>query len=67
MENLKKEGIETGIHYKPIHTMSMYRKLRVKLFHTELVGDEIVSIPVHSYLKTEDIERIIQSINKFCN
>jgi len=67
MENLKKEGIETGIHYKPIHTMSMYKKLRVKLFHTELVGDEIVSIPVHSDLKTEDIERIIQSINKFCN
>jgi dTDP-4-amino-4,6-dideoxygalactose transaminase len=67
MSDLKENGIETGIHYKPIHTMSMYKKLKSKLPHTENVGKEIVSIPTHSDLKNDDVDRIISTINRFCN
>ena len=67
MDDLKENGIETGIHYKPIHTMSMYKKLKSKLPHTENVGKEIVSIPTHSDLKNDDVDRIISTINRFCN
>jgi dTDP-4-amino-4,6-dideoxygalactose transaminase len=65
--NMKESGIEVGVHYKPIHTMSMYKKLKVKLPHTEIVGKEIVSIPTHSNLKTDDVDKVISTINKFCN
>jgi len=57
-------GIETGIHYKPIHQMSMYCN-RIKLPITEEVGKSIVSIPMHPKLTNEDIDKIIKSINKF--
>jgi perosamine synthetase len=62
--NMEKMGIETGIHYKPIHTMTMYRsKLRLPI--TEDVGQKLVSIPIHPNLSELDIDRIVKSINKF--
>ncbi len=57
-------GIETGTHYKPIHTMKMYQTNSI-LPNTERVGKEIVTIPIHSNLKTFEIDKIVSSINKF--
>ena len=57
-------GIETGIHYRPIHTFSMYKKNN-HLPITEKVGNEIVSIPMHPNLSENQVEKIISSINKF--
>jgi len=65
IKKLKNIGIETGIHYKPIHQMSFY-KSRSKLLTTEKIGKEIVSIPVHPNLSDDNIEFIVKSINKFC-
>ena len=61
-EKLLKKGIETGIHYKPIHTFSYYRS-KIKLPITERVGKEIVSLPTHPNLTDEDIEKVIQTVN----
>ncbi|QLH05763.1 DegT/DnrJ/EryC1/StrS family aminotransferase [Nitrosopumilus ureiphilus] len=57
-------GIETGIHYKPIHTFSMYAKNNT-LPITEKIANEIVSIPIHPNLSDDEIEKIINSVNKF--
>ena len=62
--NMKNMGVETGIHYNPIHTMSMY-KSKTKLPITENVGKKIVSIPIHPNLSDNDVEKIINSVNKF--
>ena len=62
---LKNAGIETGVHYKPIHQMSFYNS-RTKLPETEKVANEIVSIPIHPNLTDDDVDYIIKSINKFC-
>jgi perosamine synthetase len=61
-EKLLKKGIETGIHYKPIHTFSYYRS-KIKLPITERVGKEIVSLPTHPNLTDEDIKKVIQTVN----
>ena len=61
-EELKNKGIETGTHYKPIHTFSHY-KSKTKLKITENVGKSIVTIPCHSNLKESDVDKIIKSIN----
>ena len=55
-------GIETGTHYKPIHTFSLYRS-KTKLKNTEYIGKSIVSIPCHSNLKESDVDKIIKTIN----
>ena len=57
-------GIETGLHYKPIHTFSMYKQ-KNQLPITEKIGKEIVSIPIHPNLSSHEIEKIITYINKF--
>jgi len=63
-QNLYEAGIETGTHYKPIHLMSMYKKT-ISLPITERVGKQIVTIPIHPNLKNSEIEKIIDTVNKF--
>ena len=63
-EKLRYNGIETGTHYKPIHLMKMYKKSK-SLPITERLGKQIVTIPIHPNLKNSEIEKIINSVNKF--
>ena len=64
MKEMNKAGIETGIHYNPIHKMSFYYQKK-KLPVTEKITKEIVSIPMHPNLTEKDIELIIKNVNKF--
>lgn len=61
-KRLSQKGIETGIHYRPIHTFSYY-KSKMKLSLTEKVGKEIVSLPTHPNLGEEEVEKIIKVVN----
>ncbi len=64
MKKMYKEGIETGIHYKPIHLMKYYSS-SVNLKNCEKIWKEIVTIPMHANLSTLDVERIIYNVNRF--
>jgi len=57
-------GIETGTHYRPIHTMSMYKN-KTRLEVTERIGKEIVVLPTHPNLSDNDVDRIISTVNNF--
>jgi dTDP-4-amino-4,6-dideoxygalactose transaminase len=63
-EKMWKAGIETGTHYKPIHTMKMYQNNTV-LPNTERIGKQIVTIPIHPNLKKFEIDKIVDLVNKF--
>jgi len=60
---LNKKQIETGTHYKPIHTFSLYKN-NISLPITEKISNEIVTIPIHPNLKSHQIDKIISTINK---
>lgn len=64
MKKMALLGIETGIHYNPVHLMTLYRKYSKKLPITEKIANEIVSIPMHTNLTKKQIEKIISSTNK---
>ena len=64
MEKMLKNGIETGIHYRPVHTMSFYSD-STGLNTCEKISDEIVSIPMHPNLSDDDVEIIISSVNQY--
>ena len=64
MKKMKENGIETGIHYKPITHFDMY-KTHTRLPNTELVSSEIVSLPTHPNLTENDLDKIITYTNKF--
>ena len=63
-KELAQNGIETGTHYKPIHSMKMYKKSN-SLPITERVGKQIVTIPIHPNLMNSEIDKIVNSVNKF--
>ena len=64
MKRMHENGIETGIHYLPIHQMRFY-KGKTKLPITEEAGKNIVSLPIHPNLTENDVNRIIMLTNRF--
>ena len=68
MELLKKEGIQSGIHYPPIHGFSYYRKhLRRKparLPLTEHVGAHQVTLPLYPLLKKTEVAFVCETIKR---
>jgi len=62
MKKMYEKGIETGIHYNPVHKMSYYKN-KIKLPITEKITNEIVSIPTHPNLTKSNINKIINTIN----
>ena len=57
-------GIETGTHYRPIHTFNLYKKTK-KLPITESVGEEIITLPMHPNLTEKQLQKIINLINNY--
>ncbi len=68
MEFLKKKGIQSSIHYPPIHTFSYYRGIlnrkEFKLPLTEYVGAHEVTLPLHPLLKREDVIWVCDKIKE---
>jgi len=63
IKKMSEHNIETGIHYRPIHKMTLYKDKKI-LPITEQTGREIVSIPIHPNLTNSQIDYIIKTINK---
>jgi dTDP-4-amino-4,6-dideoxygalactose transaminase len=64
---LTENGIASMIHY-PIapHKQESYKEFKaLNLPVTELIHDQVVSIPMHECLSDEDINTIIEVINDF--
>lgn len=64
IRNLKENGIETGIHYLPIHKMKFYRGT-TNLPITENAGKRLVSLPTHPNLSENDVDHVIKTVNRF--
>lgn len=63
---LKDDSIETGVHYKPNHTLDFFRsKDSQSLPITEKVYSELLSLPLHIDLTDEDIEKVAFSLLKY--
>lgn len=62
---LNGQGIPTGIHYKPNHLLTFYGGGNEKLPATELVYNEILTLPLHPDLEIVDIEEICLLINNY--
>jgi dTDP-4-amino-4,6-dideoxygalactose transaminase len=63
MKKMEDYGVETGIHYMPIHKMSYYDSQKT-LKVTEHIAKQIVSIPIHPNLSNSDVNKIITLVNK---
>ncbi len=65
---LKEHGIDTGIHWQPGHWFSLLQNVRRgDLSVTERVGNEILSLPLHSVMDGNAQQHIIKTIQEFFN
>jgi dTDP-4-amino-4,6-dideoxygalactose transaminase len=70
-EQLERSGIETGIHYPvPSHMQPAFLNRgwgSPNLPVTELVCREVLSIPMHPHLMSEDVTTVAAAINSFAD
>jgi dTDP-4-amino-4,6-dideoxygalactose transaminase len=64
MKELREYGIQTSIHYRPVHKFSFYKKIfgNIKLPVAEEIGKRVVTLPLHPLLKKEDVFYIVEKI-----
>jgi dTDP-4-amino-4,6-dideoxygalactose transaminase len=65
---LKAEGIPTAIYYpKPLHRQEAYRQFPADeqgLPVSDLLADEVISLPMHAYLDNASQDRIIAAVRR---
>jgi dTDP-4-amino-4,6-dideoxygalactose transaminase len=64
VDYLRANGIQTTIHYPPIHKLSYYRSLfpNVQLPKTEAFAARELTIPLHPLLTTADVETVVSAL-----
>jgi len=66
--DLKKEGIETGLHYIPLHLLSYYKtkyELRVNAFPDALrYYQQILSLPIYPSMSDDEVYYVCETIKK---
>jgi dTDP-4-amino-4,6-dideoxygalactose transaminase len=69
LEHLRQNGIQTSLHYPPIHQFSYYRARfgdqtgRFPL--TEAVSGRLVTLPLYASMRPDQIDAVIQAVMSF--
>ena len=65
-EHLTRHGIDTGIHWQPGHSFSLFGDARRgPLEVTDRVAAEILSLPLHSEMDEETVTRVANGVASF--
>ena len=68
MGHLKNDGIQSSIHYPPVHFFSYYREILSHPVHlpiTEDVANREVTLPLFPTMQPEQVEYVVDSIKGF--
>lgn len=64
--HLAKVGVATGIHFVRAHEFSLLKDCRRSdLSVTDRVTQEILTLPLHTFMRSETVERVAQAIREF--
>jgi dTDP-4-amino-4,6-dideoxygalactose transaminase len=65
-EYLKEGGVDTGIHWQPGHWFTLLKDCRRgDMSVTDRVGNEVLSLPLHSYMSKDTLDQVITRIRSF--
>lgn len=66
INHLQKKDIDVGIHFIPVHEHTFYRGTRRgDMSVTEKVVKQVVTLPLHSNMKPEFVDRVIDGVTSF--
>ncbi|HUV45503.1 MAG TPA: DegT/DnrJ/EryC1/StrS family aminotransferase [Dehalococcoidia bacterium] len=60
---LKANNIAPGVHYIPNNTFPMYRNCRADVKTAMKVSENVISLPMHTLLTSEDVQKVVEVIN----
>ena len=69
-KELKKEGIQVSLHYKPLHEFSAYKKLAKiydKLDNSKQIYKESLSLPMYPGITKKDLNHVLDFFKKLIN
>ena len=67
MEKMKEQGIQTSIHYPPIHLFTFFKadaKGADRLQVTEDIANREVTLPLYPLLTDDQVKLVVQSAQK---
>jgi perosamine synthetase len=67
MEFLKKNKIDSGVHYIPNHLQPFFAKFKVPLPVTEKVWGKILTLPLYADMSDQEAGYVIEKIGEFCH
>jgi dTDP-4-amino-4,6-dideoxygalactose transaminase len=61
---LRDVGIQTSVHYPPIHRFSAYAAIQSprSLPTTELVADRILTLPLFAHMRDEQVDAVCEAL-----
>lgn len=66
INHLRTQGIDAGIHFVPVHRHKFFEhSRRGDMTVTERVVSEVLTLPLHSLMKQEFIDRVIEGVQSF--
>jgi dTDP-4-amino-4,6-dideoxygalactose transaminase len=66
IDRMREQGIQTSIHYSPIHTFSYYRERfgEISLPRTEEVGQREVTLPLYPTMGEEKVAQVVAAVRQ---
>ena len=63
-KKLLKRGIQTSVHYKPLHKFSIFKNIRThdNLKNSNLLYDQILSLPLYTSISTKEQKIVIKEL-----
>lgn len=66
MAHMKSRGVATGIHFQGAHEFTFYKDCRSSdLSVTELMAQQQLTIPLHSFMDDQTLDRVVDAIRSF--
>jgi dTDP-4-amino-4,6-dideoxygalactose transaminase len=66
IQHLNNLGIDVGIHFIPVHKHSNFKECKKDdMVITEKITDEVLTLPLHSNMKKEFVDRVIKGVTGF--
>jgi dTDP-4-amino-4,6-dideoxygalactose transaminase len=66
MTGLRDAGVQSSIHYRPIHTFTYYRERygEISLPITEALAARQVTLPLYPTMGEENFETVVEAVRK---
>jgi dTDP-4-amino-4,6-dideoxygalactose transaminase len=63
MAGMARHGVQTSIHYRPIHTFTAYRSSVARVPRTDAIAERILSLPLYPTLAEAQMDLVLRSLD----